>query len=53
MGHYGSFQLIKHYAETTSLIDEKYISQEASYTAQQSSIRVKPPKTSIRETIFA
>ena len=36
MGHFGFFQLIKNYTETTFLIDEKLISQEASYIAQQS-----------------
>ena len=35
MGHFGFVQLIKNYAETTLLIDEKYISQEAFYTAQK------------------
>ena len=49
MGHFGFFQLIKSYAETTLLIDEKYISQVASYTAQQSLKRVKSPKTGMRE----
>ena len=44
MGHFGFFQLIKNYAETTLLIDEKIISQEASYAAQQSLRRVKSPK---------
>ena len=45
-----AFQLIKNNAATTLLIDEEYILQEASYTAQQSSRRVR---TSIRENIFA
>ena len=49
MGHFGFFQLIKNYAETTLLIDMKIISQEASYAAQQSLRRVKFPKTSINE----
>ena len=49
MGHFGFFQLIKNYAETILLIDEKIISQEASYAAQQSIRKVKSPKTSIRE----
>ena len=40
MGHFGFFQLIKNYDETTLLIGEKCISQEASYTAQQSSRRL-------------
>ena len=44
MGHFGFFQLIKNYAETTLLIDEKYISQEASYTAQQGSRRLQISK---------
>ena len=52
MGHFGFFQLIKNYAETTLLIDKKIISQEASYAAQQSLRRVKSPKTSIREKVF-
>ena len=52
MGHFGFFQLIKDYAETTLLIDKKVISQEASYAAQQSLRRVKSSKTSIREKNF-
>ena len=44
-GSFWLFQkLIKNYAEATLLNDEKYISQEASYTAQQSSRKVKSPK---------
>ena len=43
-GHFGFFQLIKNYAETTLLIDEKFISLEASSAAQQSLGRVKSPK---------
>ena len=53
VGHFGCFRLIKSYTETALLIDEKYISQEASYTAQQSSRRVKCPKTCIEENTFA
>ena len=49
MGHFGFFQLIKNYAETNLLIEKKIVSQEASYAAQQSLLRVKSPKTSIRE----
>ena len=41
MGHFGFFQLIKNYAETTLLIDLKIISQEASYAVQQSLRGVK------------
>ena len=52
MGHFGFFQLIKNYAETTLLIDKKNISQEASYAVQQSLIKFKSPKTSIRGKIF-
>ena len=44
MGHFGFFQLIKNYAETTLLNDKKIISQEASYAAQQSLRRVKSTK---------
>ena len=44
MGHFGFFQLIKNYAETTLLIDMKIISQEAFYAFQQSLRRVKFPK---------
>ena len=44
MVHFGFFQLIKNYAETTLLIDMKIISQEASYAVQQSLRRVKSPK---------
>ena len=36
MGHFGFFQLIKNYTETTLLIDKKIIAQEASDAAQQS-----------------
>ena len=46
MGHFGFFQLINKYAETSLLIDEKITSQEASYIAQQSLRRVKSPKNS-------
>ena len=35
MGHFGFFQLIKNYAATILLIDKYYISNKASYTAQQ------------------
>ena len=52
IGHFGFFQLIKNYAETTLLIDMKIISQEASYAVQQSLRRVKSPKTSINEKFF-
>ena len=52
MGNFGFFQLIKNYTETTLLIDEKITSQEASFIAQQSSRRVKSPKTSIGEKVF-
>ena len=52
MGHFDFFQLIKNYTETTLLIDEKMLWQEASYIAQQSLRRVKSPKTSIREKVF-
>ena len=44
MGHFGFFQLIKNYAETTFLIDMKIISQETSYAVQQNLRRVKSPK---------
>ena len=44
MVHFGFFQLIKNYAETTLLIDEKYISQEVFHTAQQSSRKVESSK---------
>ena len=44
-GSFWLFQLIKNYAETILLIDEEYVSQEAIYTAQQSSRRVNSPKS--------
>ena len=44
-GSFWFFQLIKNYAETILLIDEEYVSQEATYTAQQSSRRVNSPKS--------
>ena len=53
MSQFGFFLLIKNYDETILLIEEKYISQKASYTAQQSSRKVISPKTCIRENIFA
>ena len=53
LGHFDFFQLIKNYAETALLIDKEYVSQEASYTAQQCSTRVKSPKTCIRENNLA
>ena len=43
-GHFCFFQLIKDYAETALLIDEKYISHEDSYRAQQSSTKIKSPR---------
>ena len=52
MSHFGFFQIIKNYAETTLLIDKNIISLEASYAAQQSLRKDKSPKTSIREKIF-
>ena len=52
MGNFGFFQLIKNYAETTLLINEKYISQEGSYTTQQSSRRVKSPKNLYKRKYF-
>ena len=52
MGHFGFFQLIKNYVETTLLIDKNIKSLEASYAAQQSLRRDKSPKTSIREKAF-
>ena len=45
----GSFLSIKNYAEITTLIDEKAISKEASYTAQQRSRIKKFPKICRRE----
>ena len=45
--------LAENYAETTLLIDEKNISQEASYTTQQSSRKAESPKLCKREKIFA
>ena len=45
MGNFGFFQFIENYAETTLLIDEEYISQEGSYTSQQSSRRFNSLKT--------
>ena len=44
MGHFGVFQLIKNYAETTLLIDKYIISLEASSAAQQSLTGVKSPQ---------
>ena len=44
MGQVGFFHLIKNYAETTLWIDKKFISQEASYAAQQGLTRIKSPK---------
>ena len=35
MGHFGFFQLIKNYAETTLLIDKKIMSQKASQLITQ------------------
>ena len=44
MGHFGFFQLSKNYAETTLLIDETFISQEASCTLQENCRKVESPK---------
>ena len=43
------FKVIKNYAEVTSIIDKKIISQEASYTSKQNSRRVESPETCIKE----
>ena len=43
----------KNSAEDTLLIDEKTISQEASYTLKQNSRKINSPKTCINENIFA
>ena len=48
MDHFGFFQLIKNYTETILLIDEKHISQETSYTAQQSSRKVESQKSFVK-----
>ena len=52
MGHFGFFQIIKKYAETALLIDEKCISQEASYTAQQSSRKIEFQKNGCKGKYF-
>ena len=44
MCHFGFFQSIKNYAETTLIIDKKIISKEAPYAAQESLRKVKSPK---------
>ena len=52
LSHFGFFQLIKNYAETTLWINQKIISQEASYAAQKSLRRVKSPKNGADCLIF-
>ena len=54
MGHFGFFQLIKNYTETTLLIDEEFISQEATYTVTQSSRKIKSQKIPVNclEIVF-
>ena len=49
MGNFGFFQLLKNYAETTLLIDEKFILQEASYTAHLELLNLQKP---VQEKIF-
>ena len=44
MVNFGFFQLIKKCAESTLIIDGKNLSQEASYTAQQSSRKINLQK---------
>ena len=44
MFNFDFFQLFKNNKRTTLLIDEEFISQEASYIAYQSLRRVKPQK---------
>ena len=53
MGHFGVFQVIKNNTVATLLTGTEYLSREASNTIQQSSRRVKSPKTGIRENTFA
>ena len=53
MGHFGFFPLIKNYAETRLLIDDKNISQEATYTAQQSCRKVESPKNLYKKKNFS
>ena len=48
MGIFDFFQTNKNYSETFLLIDEEYISQEASYPAQQSPRKVKSPKLCVK-----
>ena len=52
MGHFGFFQLIKNYAETTLLIYKNIITLEASYAAQQSLRRVNSSKICANCEIF-
>ena len=54
MGHFGFFQIIKKYAETALLIDEKCISPNNvyhPYTAQQSPRKIETQKIGLRENI--
>ena len=44
-----SFQIIKMYTETNELVDEKAMTKEPCYTAQQNSPGLKTPKVCIRE----
>ena len=50
MYHFGCFSLIKNYAETAELTDEKFLSEEASYTHSPTNLlKVKVPKISITD----
>ena len=48
MGLFDFFQTNLNYSETFLLIDEEYISQEASYPAQQNPRRAKSPKICVK-----
>ena len=52
-GLFWLFLINQKYAETILIIDQKIMSQEASYTAQQNSRGVESPKTCIGENSFA
>ena len=45
MGHFGFFQLIKNYAETTLLIDERYVLQETSLHSPTKFLELESSKT--------
>ena len=53
MANFGFFELIKTYSDTNLFIDKKITAEEASYTSQENSRKVKSLKICINQILFA